>query len=132
MLNHGQAVTTHPTVDSERTLPEIVDELFGAFAEAAEGAGVKSRDPVTDPDFEAFRTWTLARVHAGQAEYGERWRGRDMPGEAVEELYDCAVYAFAQMAKDGERSADLFEAVLHSYRAFLAFRRYEARRRGSA
>lgn len=114
------------------TLPEHVRELFDVFADVAESAGIKSRDPVTDSDFEAFRTWTLARVHQGQAEYGERWRGRYMPGEAVEELYDCAAYAFAQMVKDGERSGDLFDAVTYAYRAFLAFRRYEARQKGSA
>lgn len=115
-------------------LPEHVDDLFNVFAEVAEHAGAK-KTPIGpgdfDPEFEAFKTWTLARVRWGQTEHGEGWRGRPMPREAIEELLDCVVYAFAQMVKDGERSGDLFDATTHVYRAFLSFRQYEARQKGS-
>lgn len=110
-------------------LPDHVEELFDVFAEVAEHAGVKKKEQAPgdfDPEFEAFKTWTLTRVRWGQAEHGEKWRSRPMPREAMEELLDCVVYAFAQMVKDGERNADLLDAATHVYRAFGSFRRYEA------
>jgi hypothetical protein len=111
-----------------------VEELFGVFAEVAEDAGVKTRPKLPedfDPEFEAFKAWTLARVHWGQGMHGEAWRGKHMPREACEELLDCCVYSFAQMAKDGERNGDLLDAATHVYRAFLSFRRYESGKKGT-
>jgi hypothetical protein len=112
-------------------LPVEVERLFGVFAEVAEDAGVKSRDPVMDSDFETFKTWALARVHWGQAVHQEAWRAKHMPREAAEELLDCLIYSFAQMAKDGERNGDLLDAATHVYRAFLSFRRYESHQKGA-
>lgn len=117
------------------TLPEHVEDLFEVFATVAEGAGAKTQESFPgdyDAEFEAFKEWMLARVRWGQATHGEKWRNRHMPREACEELLDCCVYAFAQMVKDGERSGDLLDAATHVYRAFLSFRRYEARKKGSA
>jgi hypothetical protein len=115
-------------------LPVEVERLFDVFAGVAEAAGIKKVAEVPedyDPQFESFKAWTLARVRWGQGLYGEAWRSKHMPREAQEELLDCCVYAFAQMVKDGERDADLLDAATHVYRAFLAFRRYEAHQKGT-
>lgn len=114
----------------EAPLPEHVDALFRSFSELLESAGHKARD-LPAPEFEAFRQHTMQRVHEGERLYRDRWRGRDMIAEAREELPDAAVYGFAQMVKDGERSGDLFDAVLHAYLSYLAFSRYAAKRKGA-
>lgn len=112
-------------------LPEHVEQLFDALAETLEGSGLKPRE-MAAPEFDAFRAHTIWRVREGERVYKDRWRSRDMIAEALEELPDAAVYGFAQMVKDGERSADLFDAIVHAFQSYTAFRRYEARVKGSA
>jgi hypothetical protein len=112
-------------------LPVEVERLFEALAETLEGSGLKPRVGPA-PEYEAFHAHTMFRVQEGERLYRDRWRRQDMVKEALDELPDACVYSFAQMVKDGERNADLFEAVVHAYKSYVAFRRYQARQRGSA
>jgi hypothetical protein len=127
----GQCCRCGRVAQPRKPLPELVEELFDSLAETLEGSGLKPRD-MAAPEYDAFRAHTMHRVREGERLYGDRWRREDMIREACEELPDAAVYGFAQMVKDGERSADLFSAVVHAFQAYVCFRRYEARRKGSA
>lgn len=123
------AVTTRP-LDDERPLPEYVEEMFAALAEVLERSGDKPMDRPS-ADFDALRVETMRRVYWGETAYPDQpWRRKHLPREAQEELFDAAAYVGGELAKGG-RDADLFNVLIHLFRAYGALRQYEARKAGN-
>lgn len=119
-----------PPPDVKRPLPEHVLEMFGQLAETLEHSGDKSRGQ-TNTDLDALQLETMRRVLWGEKEYPDSpWRTKHLPREAQEELFDACAYIGGELAKNG-RDPDLFNVLVHTYRAYAALRAYEARKKGA-
>lgn len=114
-----------------KLLAEHVEEVFELLAETLESAGDKPRDQAC-PNFDQLRYETLRRVHWGEREFPDApWRRKYLPREAAEEMFDALAYIAGEIAKQG-RDPDLFNVLVHTFRAYESLRQYEARQKGSA
>ena len=134
MLRFGEAVTRRPAEgpgDPEAALPEMVEEMFSLLAETLEHSGDKPRDQPSH-NFDLLRFETMRRVHRGEETFPDQpWRRKYLPREAAEELFDACAYVGGELAKHG-RDPDLFNVLVHTFRAYTSLRQYEARKKGSA
>lgn len=130
MLRHGHAVTTHAAGGQRKSLPEHTEDVFGLLAECLESSGDKPRD-MPCPEFDHLRYETMRRVHWGEEQYGDRWRGRSGAQDAREELNDVFAYLAGRIGESAHSRPHLWSALVNAFRAYRDVLADEAQQKGS-